>query len=57
MDVQPAAGQVRQGFLESANVNAIDEMVGLIAAQRSFESSARTMAAIEQVMKRMTNSR
>lgn len=57
MDVQAAAGLVRQGFLESANVNAIDEMVGLIAAQRSFESSARTMAAIEQVMKRMTNSR
>lgn len=54
---QAATGLVRQGFLEDANVNAIDEMVGLISAQRSFESSARTMTSIEQVLKRMTNSR
>lgn len=54
---QAAVGIVRQGFLENANVNAIDEMVGLIAAQRSFESSARTLSTIEQVMRRLTNSR
>ena len=44
-------------MLESANVNAIDEMVGLIAAQRSFEASARTLSTIEQVLRRMTNAR
>jgi flagellar basal-body rod protein FlgF len=54
---QAAPGVVRQGVLESANVNAIDEMVALIAAQRSFESSAKTLSTIEQVLRRMTNSR
>ena len=54
---QAPTGNVRQGVLENANVNAIDEMVGLIAAQRSFESSARTLSTIEQVLRRVTNSR
>ena len=54
---QAPTGLLRQGALENANVNAIDEMVGLIAAQRSFEASARTLSTIEQVLRRMTNSR
>jgi flagellar basal-body rod protein FlgF len=54
---QPATGIVRQGMLENANVNAIDEMVGLIAAQRSFESSARLISSIEQIMRRITSGR
>ena len=54
---QAPIGQVRQGYLEVSNVNAIDEMVGLISAQRAFESSARTLSSIEQVLRRMTNSR
>ncbi|MBK8180099.1 MAG: hypothetical protein IPK67_14690 [Planctomycetes bacterium] len=44
-------------MLENANVNAIDEMVGLIAAQRSFESSARLISSIEQIMRRITSGR
>ncbi|MEO6708640.1 MAG: flagellar hook-basal body protein [Planctomycetota bacterium] len=54
---QASAGTLHQGVLENANVNAIDEMVALISAQRSFESSARTLSTIEQVLRRMTNSR
>jgi flagellar basal-body rod protein FlgF len=54
---QAPGGVLRQGMLENANVNAIDEMVQLIAAQRSFESSARTLGTIEQVLRRITNSR
>jgi flagellar basal-body rod protein FlgG len=54
---QPAVGLVRQGMLENANVNAIDELVGLIAAQRSFESSARTLSSIEQILRRVTAAR
>lgn len=54
---QAPTGSVRQGMLEMANVNAVDEMVSLIAAQRSFESAARTLSSIEQVMRRLTNSR
>jgi len=54
---QAPSGVLRQGMLENANVNAIDEMVQLIAAQRSFESSARTLGTIEQVLRRITSSR
>ena len=56
---QEAAHQavVRQGFVERANVNAIDEMVSMIAIQRSFESSARLMNMIDQTYRRLTQAR
>ena len=38
---------VRSGFLETANVNAIAEMVDVLAAQRSFESAEKVVAAID----------
>jgi len=38
---------VRSGFLETANVNAIEEMVDVLAAQRSFESAEKVVAAID----------
>ena len=38
---------VRSGFLETANVNAIEEMVNVLAAQRSFESAEKVVAAID----------
>jgi flagellar basal-body rod protein FlgF len=43
---KPAAGtQVRQGMLESSNVNSVSAMVGLISAQRQAEMVARAMSA------------
>jgi flagellar basal-body rod protein FlgF/flagellar basal-body rod protein FlgG len=43
-DVKPAIGtQVRQGMLESSNVNAVSAMVGLISAQRQAEMVERAM--------------
>ncbi len=35
------ATRVRQGFLETSNVSALDEMVGLMQAQRAYEMSAK----------------
>ena len=46
--------EVRQGALERSNVSAVDEMVALIATQRSYESAARLMSAIEQGYRRLT---
>ena len=46
---------VRSGFLESANVNAIDEMVNVVAAQRSFESAEKVVSAIDQVRQKASN--
>jgi flagellar basal body rod protein FlgG len=39
---------VRTGFLESSNVDAIGEMVRMLAASRSFESAEKCVSAIDQ---------
>ena len=43
-----AGSSVRSGFLETANVDAVAEMIAMLAAQRSFESAERVVAAIDQ---------
>lgn len=53
----PHRAVVRQGLLESANVNAVDEMVAMISAQRSFESATRLMQMIDQTYRRLNSLR
>ena len=43
---------VRQGFLESANTSAVNEMSNLISVMRSFESSQKIMQAHSDRMSR-----
>lgn len=38
---------VRSGFLEAPSVNAVSEMIDVVAAQRSFESAQKTVEAID----------
>jgi len=40
-------GDVRSGFLERANVDAVHEMVDVLAAQRAFETAQTTLSAID----------
>jgi flagellar basal-body rod protein FlgG len=51
----PHEAELRQGHLEGSNVAAVDEMVALIATQRSYESAARLMSMIEQSYRRLTS--
>ena len=44
---------VAQGFQERANVQTIDELVELIAAQRAFESAAQAFRTIDQSYRRL----
>jgi flagellar basal-body rod protein FlgF len=44
---------VSQGFLERANLETIDELVELIAAQRSFESASQAFKTIDQSFSRL----
>ena len=53
-----AAGRdatLRSGFLETSNVDAISEMVGVLTSQRSFESAEKTVAAIDAVRQKSSN--
>jgi flagellar basal body rod protein FlgG len=43
----PAGSSVHAGFLESANVDAISEMIDVLSAERSFESAEKVVAAID----------
>jgi flagellar basal-body rod protein FlgF len=45
--VLPAGSSVHSGFLESANVDAISEMIDVLSAERSFESAEKVVAAID----------
>jgi flagellar basal body rod protein FlgG len=46
---------VRSGFLETSNVNAIAEMLGVLTSQRSFESAEKVVAAIDGVRQKSSN--
>ena len=43
-------GKLRQGFVESSNVNVINAITDLISAQRNFEYNSRVISASDQVM-------
>ena len=52
--IDPGAS-VRIGYLETANVDAIGEMVDILTAQRSFESAEKVVAAIDGVRQKASN--
>ncbi len=43
-------GDLLQGYLESANVNAVTEMADLISAQRAYEMNARVISGADQML-------
>lgn len=43
------AGEVRQGYLETANVNLVDEMANLIEAQRAYGFNARIVRTADEM--------
>ncbi|MCL4463769.1 MAG: flagellar hook-basal body protein [Firmicutes bacterium] len=51
----PVAAQVKQGFLESANVQVIQEMVRMIATQRAYETNQRALQAQDELLGKAVN--
>ncbi|HEY0199038.1 MAG TPA: flagellar hook-basal body complex protein [Rhodanobacter sp.] len=51
------AGKVMQGELEMANVDMIDEMTGLVLAQRAYQLNARVLQASDQLLETINNLR
>ncbi|WP_312368427.1 flagellar hook-basal body protein [Stenotrophomonas sp.] len=51
------SGRLQQGYLEAANVDMIDEMTGLVLAQRAYQLNARVLQASDQVLETINNLR
>jgi len=43
-------GSLRQGYLESSNVQLVDELVSLMVAQRGFEMNSKIVQAADQML-------
>ncbi|WP_300543127.1 flagellar basal-body rod protein FlgG [Maricaulis sp.] len=53
----PGYGTIRQGFVETANVNAVSEITALIQAQRAYEMNARVITASDEMLAASSNLR
>jgi flagellar basal-body rod protein FlgG len=49
------AGRVRQGYLEGANVEAVQELAAMIAALRAFEANQRALQANDETLDKAIN--
>ncbi|MCM8827579.1 MAG: flagellar basal body rod protein FlgG, partial [Candidatus Omnitrophica bacterium] len=43
-------GMILQGFLESSNVNIVEEMVKMIIAQRAYEVNSRAVQTSDDML-------
>ena len=50
MPNDPGFGSLQQGYLESSNVNVVQEITDLIQAQRAYELNSKVIEAADQMM-------
>jgi flagellar basal-body rod protein FlgG len=50
-------GQIQQGFLESSNVNVVQEITNLITAQRAYEMNSKVITASDEMLSTLTRMR
>lgn len=50
-------GSILQGFLETSNVNAVEEISNLISAQRAYEMNSKVIKTSDEMMGTLTNLR
>ncbi|MFA3783866.1 flagellar basal-body rod protein FlgG [Melioribacteraceae bacterium 4301-Me] len=48
-------GEINQGYLESSNVDIVEEMISMIAAQRAYEINSKTVKTVEDMMTMANN--
>jgi flagellar basal-body rod protein FlgG len=46
----PGFGTLQQGFLETSNVNAVQEITDLITAQRAYEMNSKIISAADEML-------
>jgi flagellar basal-body rod protein FlgG len=47
---QDGLGSIRQGALETSNVNVTEELVNLIQGQRIYEMNSKVISAVDQML-------
>ena len=50
-------GSLLQGALEGSNVEIVDEMIGLIRAQRAYEVNSKVISAADEMLRNATQAR
>lgn len=56
-DTSLQTSKIRQGYLEGSNVQAVDEMVNLIVAQRAYEMNSKIITASDEMLRQANNLR
>jgi len=49
------AGAIEQGALEASNVNTVEELIGMIEAQRTYEMNSKAIKAADGMMQYLNN--
>lgn len=52
---QNGYGEIHQGFVESSNVDIVEEMVAMIQSQRAYEVNSKTVKTVEEMMSMANN--
>lgn len=52
---QSGLGTLEQGYVELSNVNVVEEMVGMITAQRAYEINSKVIQSADQMMQTANN--
>jgi flagellar basal-body rod protein FlgG len=54
---EDGTGTLAQGYLEGANVKAVEEMIDMISTQRAYELNSNVIKTADQMLQRITNIR
>src|SRR5690606_19148413 len=50
MPTEEGFGKLRQGLLETSNVNPVNEITALITAQRAYEMNSKVIQTVDEMM-------
>ncbi len=48
-------GSLQQGFVETSNVNVVEELITMITAQRAYEINSKAIQASDQMLQKLAN--
>ena len=51
---QGGLGSLRQGFVETSNVNVVEELVAMIQTQRAYELNSKAISTADQMLAKLS---